>query len=212
MRRSIIYLLSCFLLLVSSHCLSTSGRHARAANEFMSNLANAIHGACKQGKATSVVLNEVDSLSVIQGSQNRSGPQDIHSLSGEQLKNLGRNRMELHPGRPVMVLLVMDGEEFSGSMPGPPCPVAVPAMSHKGSEFRTELLPSVFALVMASYIGDVPAIRNLLEHQIDINGQMKVTPLIAAIDGNRSAAAVLLLEKGANPNIPAEMNGQTALH
>ncbi|MCB1138625.1 MAG: ankyrin repeat domain-containing protein [Leptospiraceae bacterium] len=212
MNRAIIYLLSCFLLIGSSNCKSLLGGPSQAANEFMGNLANAIHGACKQGKATSVVLNEVDSLSVIQGSRNRSGPQDIHSLSGEQLKNLGSNRMELHPGRPVMVLMVMDGEELSGSMPGPPCPVVVPAMSQKGSEFRIELLPSVFALVMASYNGDLPAIRRLVDQNVDLNGQMKVTPLIAAIDGNRSAAAILLLEKGANPNVPAEMNGQTALH
>ncbi len=204
------FLLSSILLV---GCLGTTSKHSPAADRFMGIFTAAIDRACRQGLPVTVPLGEVDSFYLLQGSQvSQSGAEQIHSLSGDKLESLSGNRMELQPGNPVLVFLIVDGQEINGSMQGPPCPVAVPAISHRGSQLRIELLPSITALVMASYNGNLPGIRTFLDHKIDINGQAQVTPLIAAADGERSAAVTLLLEKGANPNIRAQFNGQTALH
>ena len=210
MFRFLPFSVSCLLLL---GCQSMPGRESAAAERFMQNLANAIHQACRTGQSTSVSMTEVESFYVLQGSTvNQSGSQQLHSLSGQELKNLGNNRMELHPGKTALVFLLVNGQEINGSMQGPPCPVALPAISYGGTDIRIEVLPSVSALVMAAYNGDLDSVRKLLDRKVDINGQSKVTPLIAAVDGDRLEVVSLLLQRGANPNVRAEFNGQVALH
>ncbi len=190
-----------------------TGRESPAAERFMQNLSNAIHKACRTGQSTSVSMTEVESFYVLQGSTvNQSGSQQLHSLSGQELKNLGNNRMELHPGKTALVFLLVNGQEINGSMQGPPCPVALPATSYGGMDIRIEVLPSVSALVMVAYSGDLDSVRKLLDQKVDINGQSRVTPLIAAVDGDRLEVVRLLLQRGANPNVRAEFNGQVALH
>ncbi|MEQ8352790.1 MAG: ankyrin repeat domain-containing protein [Leptospiraceae bacterium] len=188
-------------------------RESAAAEQFMDQITSAIDQTCRTAQPVSFRINDIDSFYMIQGAPvNRSGDQEIHTLSGDKLEDLGKNRMKLVPGKAVMISLIVNGQQIDGTMQGPPCEISVPAISYRGSDLRIEPLAGVSVLVMASYRGDLESVRRYLDEKVDINGQNQVSALIAAVDGNRTSVVALLLQRGADPNLKADFNGQTALH
>lgn len=69
------------------------------------------------------------------------------------------------------------------------------------------------ALMWAAYRGDIATLKLLLDAGADVNAEGPMgTPLSHAAWADRTAAARLLLERGAKANQAAHMDGYTALH